>query len=103
MTTQEHERAELYEDCNDLAKRLHGAANRIEKIGDINGAIMKRMDLENIRIREDLRRLRVAHLRRMACFAVASADFTRPITQRNRLYRFADNCGKEIARLRGEE
>jgi len=46
----EYERAELVEDCDDIAARLRGAANR---------EIMERMAWE-------IRRLRIAHLRRMS-------------------------------------
>lgn len=116
MTNQEHERAELYEDCDDLARRLDGAAKRIEKIGIANGAIMKRMDAE-------LRRLRIAHLRRMADAAVLverSAEEALRLEQHRRhrewphrdvgklhrrymrLVRFIAKVDDEIARLRGE-
>lgn len=50
----------------------------------------------------ELRRLRIAHLRRMAELAMEWADFTRPMTQRGKLYRFAKRCDNEIARLRAE-
>ena len=53
-------------------------------------------------LRDELRRLRIAHMRRMGQLALEWADFTRPMTQRAKLYRFASRCDKEIARLREE-
>lgn len=53
-------------------------------------------------MKRELRRLRIAHLRRMAELAMEWADFTRPMAQRGKLYRFAKRCDNEIARLRAE-
>lgn len=59
MTLGEHERAELIEDCDDIAARLRGAANRVATLGKTNREIMERMERE-------IRHLRIAHLRRMS-------------------------------------
>ena len=94
----EYEVCEAIAQAKDDGKRMEA---RLQELGEeCNNLEDHAVDYDEISA--ELRRLRISQLRRMAHTARFSADWTRPMAERLRLFRFADRCFHEIERLRGE-
>lgn len=93
-----------YEVCETIAQAKDDGRrmeSRLQELGEeCNNLEDHANDYDEISA--ELRRLRISQLRRMAHEASLSADWTRPMTHRGRLFRFAVRCNREIERLRGD-